>query len=61
MLYGFSVETDNGTEFGIVVATCEQDAILYVCDAFPQGRVRLHSVEGLIGEQYNGLALLTTG
>ena len=58
-LYGVTVETEEGTEFYALGAAGEDEAQQAVLESFGEP-YELCDLEDLLGEQYNGLALLGT-
>lgn len=61
MLFGFAIETPNGTEFGLVSAEDDTDAHNFLHDTWPDASFELMDAEDIVCEQYNGLALMTAG
>lgn len=65
MIFNFSINVGNGTEYGLVTANTIEEAedfvlSTYDCETYANFDIQ-PGAEDLINQQYGGLALLTTG
>ena len=65
MIFNFSIDVGNGTEYGLVTANSIEEAedfvlLTYDCETYANFDIQ-PGAEDLINQQYGGLALLTTG